>query len=480
MKNNIKMSILRIYPSKENVIGSSNSFEFYNSSQNKIANLWYGGGYLINNDYRDNSITRNLMYFDLSDLFSKFSNKEIMSGNVVSYRLKMYNAIPKDAVLEKEFVRNVLYKQIAQSFDLIAFPINMDWDEGRGYDLGDQNYLAKSIGQLSITGYSNWVSATTLNAWSEPGVYYNPTASTPNYGIQHFETGAEDMDMDITSIVRDWVSGGTTNYGLAVAFSRPYELLSSDTRYITSFHTHHTNSAFKPFIEVNYNQVIKDNRNEVTNNRISRLFLYLFSANTPVNFFSADTVTIKNSSGTDVYTNLPINQLCKGVYYTDVWMSGTTKGQKFKDVWKGISINPPYDQQDITQNFEIRDSFLTNNSRDVNDYVVTTYGLDNNSIISNEENLRIYIDARVNYSLTKPSIDFGIDYKLMMNGNIEIIPWTETNSSIINGCFKSYFDLDTSFLLTNQNYQIYFRVHDLGTHKVLNEKILFKVVNKFK
>ncbi len=473
------MSKFRIFPSKSNSIASG-SYQDYNSSQNKMANLWYGGGYYYNNIYRENTFSRHMMYFDLSDFQSKINSKEIMSGNVVSYKLKMFNAIPEDKVLQKEFQSNPLYKQIAHSFDLIVFPINQDWDEGRGYDLLQQDYVVKSIGQLTVTGFSNWLSATSLSSWSEPGIFNNPTASTFTYGSQHFETGGEDLEIDITGIVTSWLSGGSVNYGLAVAFARPFELSSSDTRYITTFHTQHTNSAFKPFIEVTYNQVINDNRNEVVNNRVSRLFLYTFSANTPVNFFSADTVSILNSSGTEIYTGLTINQLCKGTYYVDVWMSGATKGQKYKDVWKGVSFNPPYDQQNITQNFEIKDNYYSNNQRDVNDYVITTYGLDNNAILSNEELLRIYIDARVNYSNTRPSVDFGLDYKLMMNGKFELIPWTETNSAIINGLSKCFIDLDTSWLLTNQNYQIYFRVNDLGAHKVLSEKITFKVINKFK
>lgn len=474
------MSILRIFPSKENTISSGSLYENYNSSQSQIANLWYGGGYYYNNIYRENSISRHLLYFDLSDLILKINSKEIMSGNVISYKLKMYNAIPSDKNLEKEYQVNPLFKQIAQSFDLIAFPINKFWDEGRGYDLGKQNYLVKSYGQVDYTGYSNWNSATTLTAWNEPGIFNNPTASTTNYATQHFERGDEDLDIDITHMVNNWLSGGSVNYGLSIAFSRPYELLSSDTRYMTSFYTHNTNSAFKPFIEVKYNQIIRDDRNQVTNNRMSRLFLYLFSGNTPTNYYSASTVTIKNSSNVDVYTGLQVNQLCKGTYYVDVWMSGTTKGQKFKDVWNGISFNPPYDQQNITQFFEIKDNYYYSNQRDVNDYVITTYGLDNNAILSNEELLRIYIDARVNYSNNRPNVNFGLEYKLMMNGNVELIPWTDANSAIINGELKCFFDLDTSWLLTNQNYQIYFRIHDLGTHKVLQEKIIFKVINKLK
>ena len=315
-------------------------------------------------------------------------------------------------------------------------------------------------------------------SWTEPGVFNNPTASTTFYGTQHFELGSEDIDIDITNIVRDWLSGGTTNNGIGIAYARPYELTSASTRYISSFYTRKTNSCFKPYIEVNYDQVIRDDRNQVTNNRMSRLFLYLFSGNTPVNYYSASTVSIKNSAGSTVYSGLVPTHHSLGVYYVDVWMSGTTKGQKFKDVWNGISFNPPYDQQDITQNFEIKDNYYTNNATDVNDYVITTYGIDNNSILQPEELIRVYIDTRINYSLKRPFVEFGIEYKLTMNNNILLIDWTQTNSAVINGCFKSFFDVDTSWLQTNQTYQINFRIAELGTKRILTEKIHFKVVDR--
>lgn len=441
-------------------------------------NLWYGGGTLQNNVYRENSYSRGLIMFDLTELQSKITSYEINSTFINSYKLKMKNAVPTSEMLLPEFERNILNKSIASSFDIVVFPINKAWDEGRGYDIMESYSLVNKAGNLNITGTSNWLSATTMISWDNPGVYTNPTASTSYYSVQHFEMGSEDIDIDITNIVQNWLSGGTTNYGLGIAYARPYELTSASTRYISTFYTHKTNSAFKPFIEVNYGQVIKDDRNQVTNNRPSRLFLYLFSGNTPINYSSASTVTIKNSAGTNVYTGLTPTHHSKGVYYIDVWMSGTTKGQKFKDVWNGISINPPYDQQDMTQNFEIKDNYYTSNARDVNDYVITTYGIDNNSILQSEEISRIYIDTRINYSLNKPFVEFGLEYKLTMNNNICVIDWTPTNSAIINGSFKSYFDIDTSWLLNNQNYQISFRVIDLGSKKILNEKLQFKIINQ--
>ncbi len=472
------MSKYRLYPTKENTIFSSNAFQLFNTSQNQIADLWYGGGITQNNVYRENSISRHLLMFDLTELQRRISSNEINQNYIVSYRLKMKNAVPLEKNLESEYERNILSKSIASSFDLVAFQINKSWDEGRGYDAAESYLIVNKSGDMTITGTSNWLSATTLVSWNQPGVFTNPTASTTFYSSQHFELGSEDLDMDITNIVRDWLSGGTTNNGIGIAYALPYELTSGSTRYISSFYTHKTNSAFKPFIEVLYDQVIRDDRHQVTNNRVSRLFFYAFSGNSPINYYSASTVTIKNSAGASIYTGLtPVNH-SKGVYYIDIWMSGTTKGQKYKDVWQGVSFNPPYDQQDFVQNFEIKDNYYTNNARDVNDYVITTYGIDNNTILQPEEIIRVYIDTRVNYSLNSPFVEFGLEYKLTMNNNILLIDWTSANSSVINGCYKSYIDVDTSWLLSNQNYQISFRISELGTKKILNEKIYFKVVDR--
>ena len=45
-------------------------------------------------------------------------------------------------------------------------------------------------------------------------------------------------------------------------------------------------------------------------------------------------------------------------------------------------------------------------------------------------------------------------------------------------CAKSFLDLDTSWLLTNQNYQITFRINELGTRRIIAEKLSFKIVDK--
>jgi len=467
------MSKLRIYPSKSNTIRSGKFFENLNSSKNVITDLVFGGS------GSRNSISRFLIQFDISDLQSKFNDYSINQSSVQSFNLRLKNSTPSDKFLEPEYEFDVLNKQIASSFSLIAFKVPKQWDEGRGFDLFDQRFIVKTHGETILSGMSNWLSATTVTSWDEQGIFNNPTASTGFYVSQDFGTGNEDINMDITPIMNDWLSGGSQNYGLCIAYTRPFELISGSTQYLSSFYTNHTNSAFKPYLEVNYNQNIVDDRNNVTNNRISRLFLYLYSGNTQANYLSGGTVTIKNSANVEIYTGLTINQLSKGVYYVDVHMSGTTRGQKYKDIWKGISFST-IDQQDITQSFEIRDNYYSNSAKEPNEYAISTYGLDNNAILTNKDEIvRIFVVTRFAYSLKRPFIPYGIQYKLTMNLSDEIIPWEELNHIIIDGSMKSYFDLDTSFLLGSQNYEITFRIVELGTKRILPEKINFRILDNF-
>lgn len=471
--------IFRIYPSKSNTIASG-VYQNFNSGQNSITDLWFGGGGTDTALERRNSISRFIVKFDLNELINKFTTKEINQNLVVSYRLKMINAIPGDRILESEYEYDVLEKQIASSYDLIAFPINKEnWDEGRGYDIYQENYLVKQAGNPLYTGYSNWNSATLSTSWDEPGVYENPTASTAvtSYSTQHFDLGNENIDMDITNIVNDWLSGGSENNGIGVCFRRDYETLSTDTRYIASFYTEKTNSAFKPYIEVVYNQSFQDDRLQVTNNRTSRLFLYTFSGNNAVNYYSAGTVDIQTLTGIPVYTGLTPTQLETGVYYVDVLMSSSTRGQQYKDIWNGVTFVPGVDQQDITQIFTIKDNYYLNNVPQVNEYSISVYGIGNNSILSIGETHKVFLDLRVNYSSrNQPETAYDLKYRMVMNNQIEVIPWTSVNQAVINKCKNNYFVLETGWLLSNQSYKIEYRVDEFGTKRVLPETTVFRVI----
>jgi len=466
----------RIYPAKENTIASGSVYETLNSSQENTFSLWYGGGSGTTSLPSRNSISRHLAYFPLSGLTQRYADFTINSAYTTSYVLKFKNAIPSDKILDTEYEFDALNKSIASSFDLVFFPINRAWDEGRGGSLDTSKFLTFKNFSPILSGYSNWLSASTNASWDNGGVFTNPTAQTSNYVSQHFAIGNEDIEINITSMVNDWLSGGSANNGIGIAYDRPLELLSTDTRYISSFYTNKTNSAFKPYIEVNYNQTIKDDRHWVTNNRTSRLFLYLFSGNQATNYYSAGTVTIKNASNVDIYTGLTPTHHSKGVYYVDVIMSAATKGQKYKDVWSGITFVPGIDKTTFINTYDIRDNYYNNNSKKVNDYAIDIYGISNNTPLTTGEIYRIYADVRMSFSNQKPITDFGLEYRLSMSLD-ELVPWTPMNASIIDDCLTCFFDLDTSWLLNAQTYKIEFRISEFGTKRMLPDVITFNVVN---
>jgi len=466
------MGRLRIYPTKNNTIASG-YFENFNSAFNPGAILWYGGR------GTRSSISRFLIQFDLDELKNKINSKEINKDYVSSYRLKMTNVIPDGELLDSEFEFAKLRKKVASSFDLIAFPINKNWDAGRGYDLLGTEYVKISQGDNNLTGYSNWNSATSLDFWDEPGVFTNPTASTSQNFTQHFDKGDEDLDMDITPLVNDWLSGGSQNNGLAISYARDYELNTGDTRFLSRFYTKNTNTAFKPYLEVVYDeQIIREDRLRVANNRTSRLFLNLFSGNTAANYFSAGTVSIKTTSNQDVITGLIPKQLTKGVYYVDILMSGATKSQIYKDVWNDITFDPGVDVQSFEQKFQILGNYYNNYPKEINDYVVDLYGISNNEILKKGELIRLYAETRVEYSTKSPNEYYGLEYRIVQNEITETIPWSSFNTIVIDGCTKEFFDLDTSWLLANQNYTIELRVNELGTKRVLSEKVYFRIFDE--
>lgn len=469
------MSKIRLYPIKENTIASGSAFENINSSQENVSNLWYGGGVGTDNlSNGRNSISRHLVQFDFSELQGKYADFTINSAFTTSYVLKYKNAIPSDVILEPEFTFDVLNKSIASSFSLIFFPINKKWDEGRGGSL-ESGFITFRNAPTSLSAVSNWLSASTFVSWDNPGIFTDPSAQTTNYVYQNFPIGSEDISVDVSDIVNYWLSGNP-NYGLAIAYSRPFELMSTDTRSIASFYTNKINSSAKPYLEVTYNQTIRDDRHFVTNNRTSRLFLYLFSGNQATNYFSAGTVTITNSANAVIYSGLTPTQFSKGCYYVDILMSGATKGQRYKDTWNGVMIGM-YDQTNFVNSFDIKDNYYNNNNKRVNDYTIDIFGIPNNSILNSGEIYRIYADTRMSYSTQKPTVDFGLEYRITMGTIDEIIPWTAMNNAIINDCLSSYFDLDTSWLLNSQSYKIEFRISEFGTKRLIPDTLIFKVVN---
>ena len=205
-------------------------------------------------------------------------------------------------------------RQRATSFDLVLFRIPPTsivdgepqlWDEGVGYDYID---LISNMGDKNFSDRpSNWYQTTTLSGWSTNGIYDNTNSQLGNvihYSAltiideQHFEFGDEDISFDMTNEINSILNGSLTGVtGWGVAFKPELELITGLTQaYTVGFFTRHTQTFYEPYLLTDYNDLISDDRDLFTLNRVNKLYLYLYEYGNPINLDFNPTVSITTVS----------------------------------------------------------------------------------------------------------------------------------------------------------------------------------------
>jgi hypothetical protein len=233
--------VTRTYIDKNNTIIFAT---LVNTGKNPIAELYYGGKE-TQSDY-----TRHLLYFDVSDLQERFNNGELGDLSKVTHTLRMTNSSFFDRDLEAQKLLDG--KQRTSSFDLTLFRVNKFWDEGCGYDYQRFMGYQPADNITFVESASNWINATTVDSWDEPGVYSgSPSGITVT--TQHFDKGSENIEMDITDEVNSLITGGTPNNGYGIAFERDLETKEVVPSQYVGFFTKHTQTYYEPFVETTYN-----------------------------------------------------------------------------------------------------------------------------------------------------------------------------------------------------------------------------------
>ena len=130
--------------------------------------------------------TRILVQFPVDEISADRDNNIIPDSGSVTYKMKMCNT-PHGQTTPKNYT-------------LIAHPLAQAWSEGDGLDM--ESYLDIEA--------SNWASASSNVTWHTTGSdfltssYMNATPAPIEY-TQIFETGIEDMEIDITGLVEEHI-----------------------------------------------------------------------------------------------------------------------------------------------------------------------------------------------------------------------------------------------------------------------------------
>ena len=159
-------------------------------------------------------LSRILIKFPVTKISADRSAGTIPASGSISFYLKMYNAKHS--------------RTVPIEFKMVALPISQSWEEGTGLDL--EGYTDLVEGNLG----SDWVQAARGTNWTHVGGDYisasnqwDASGAPPLYE-QHFSTGLEDLEIDITGLVEHWMAGDINNYGVGVHLSASYEASASE------------------------------------------------------------------------------------------------------------------------------------------------------------------------------------------------------------------------------------------------------------
>lgn len=201
--------------------------------------------------YGQGSITstekaRTLISFPVSTLSADRTASRIPLSGSCKFYLNLYNC-------EHPFT-------LPKNFYLCVSAItSSNWDEGQGKDDDD----------WTTDGYCNWVAAmsssTGITSWKNQGSdYYTGSyvpggVMLPSYTSSIFEDGTENLRVDITSLVEEWI-GGVNNYGMCVYLHQDMES-AFFSYYVKKFFGRGTEYFLKqPTLTVEWDDSVLDDR----------------------------------------------------------------------------------------------------------------------------------------------------------------------------------------------------------------------------
>jgi hypothetical protein len=196
------MAIKKYYANKDNTI--TNAFELNLTTRATGANMGLSDILETFSIYGQASSTsteleRILIEFPVSQISQDRTNGLIPESGSVSFYLNMYNAVHNQTT--------------PRELELVVLPISSSWEEGTGLDMDEYQDVTRN-GEGS-----NWINAAANTPWLREGGDY---LSSPIYS-QVFPIGNENLNVDITNLVEEWIAGTIPNYGVGVHLTSSQE-----------------------------------------------------------------------------------------------------------------------------------------------------------------------------------------------------------------------------------------------------------------
>ncbi len=485
------MSIINSYFSRNNTIVYQ---DYVNTGRNPVMQLYYGDGGLST----PIGFSRFIFDLDLTLLMTKYldGTMSLNCSTGLTHTLKMTNT----SIFNSELLNTSMSdgSMRATSFDLILFripPIDFDstqpqyWDEGVGYDFTDVGDQLGSNKEFSVRP-SNYYQRTTIKNWQVPGIYNNrnqgliPFSALTILDIQHFEFGNENIEFDMTNEINQIITGSFVNpAGWGIAYLPDVEnLIGTTGSYSVGFFTRHTQTFYEPYLLTSYDDLIEDDRNNFSLNKVNKLYLYIYEDGEFKNLDQNPKVTISDSGGVPI-SGLQNLQSClktKGVYEIAIpALTGYKTPCMFTDTWSNLIIggfNLPNQINEFTVYPMKKSIQIGTSTNDPAQYGFNYYGIKQNEQILNTDIRKVGIIIKQAYTTNKQLPNVDGQYRVYVReGTTEVIvqDWTKLNRTPN----EYYFIFDTRDKIPNE-YYIDLKVISSGEVNTYKRQIKFQIVNE--
>ena len=189
-------------------------------------------------------LARIILQFPVIEEIKVDKDAGLIPASGVTYYLKMFNARHPHT--------------LPKNYKLDVLAVSSSWEEGNGLDM--ENYSDLTYDKIG----SNWARRAGSTSWTTAGGDYH---ASPIY-VASFDKGDEDLEVNVTTLVDEWIAGTKDNYGFGVHLSASYEASSSSnpegavfSYYTKKFFARSSEFYFsRPVLEARWDSTRKDNR----------------------------------------------------------------------------------------------------------------------------------------------------------------------------------------------------------------------------
>lgn len=316
--------------------------------------------------------------------------------------------------------------------------------------------------------------------WATEGGDYDESTTISVY----FDEGYEDLVINVTSFVSDWLADPTSNYGLIIKL--PDTATAEQRSYYTKmFYARGTSNFFKkPLLEARWDSQTKDQRNEFISGLENSIYLYNEVRGQLLDLDSDPTIAFYEELGTTAITEDVAAVVSKeetGIYKAVVTL--TTSAEEIYDVWS-------VDGTEILSGSITVAQQTPSGSPSVNDLVVSVLNKQDTHYAGQTSRFYFYIREKnwspniytVATSRPPSKIYDNLIYKISKVTTDEVIfdyDMTDNSTTLSYDSNGNFFDLDINMLQPNYVYEIRLALFNVMTksYQELPFKHRFRVVD---